>query len=146
MRRNKNKTAGLFGADNKPIDESRGPKTLYGMTIAYFRGDGGPGLIEQPHKLTKTEYHELDSAMSSGKNLEDILLLTSAISHKQGDHFTLTTRMLINHTCARIAYIQLEKFEDDGKGVIVTPADQEFYTPKMKLAKGYEGWNDPTNV
>jgi len=141
--RNKKKAAGLFGADNKPLDESRGPKVLYGMTLAAFRGDGGPGLIEQPQKLTKTEYHNLLTCMHEAKDFSQMVLKTMEVVQKQSDHFTLTTSMLLNHSAARIAYIQLEKFEDDGKGLIINPADEEFYTPRMKLAKGYEGWNDP---
>lgn len=144
MFKDKKKEAGLFGANNKPIDETRGEKTLYGLTIAFFRGDGGPGLIEQPHQLSKTEYSDLWSAMHGAKNPDEMILKTMDVTRKQGDHFELTTSMLVNHRSARIAYIQLEKFHDDGKGVILTPADEDFYTPRMKLAKGYEGWNDPT--
>jgi hypothetical protein len=139
---NKKKQAGLFGADGKPLDEKRGPKTLYGLIIAAFRGDGGPGLIEQPHKLSRKEYYDFLSILDQAKNFQD-MILKATDTRKQGDHFTLKTTMVLNQFSNRIAYLSFEEFHDDGKGVILTPADKEFYTPRMKLAKGFEGWNDP---
>ncbi|HUW67248.1 MAG TPA: hypothetical protein VMW20_04280 [Candidatus Nanoarchaeia archaeon] len=142
----KKKALGIFGVDGQPLDSNRGKQTLYGMTIAFFRGDGGPGIIEQPQKLSKGEYDDLHLALTKAKTFDDVLLKTLNKMHKQGsqDQFSLTTSMLVNHKSARIAYIQLEKFDDSGEGIIHTPASVEFFTPKMKIAKGFEGsWNDP---
>lgn len=120
------------------------------LRINYLRGDGMPGIIEQPQKITPHEYEELHKCMKNAKTAQEVLLRVMDSPYElsndgKGHYRKIKTSSLFNSIGDRIVYIELVEMESRVKeGGIITPEDEDFYTPIMKLPPGYDNWNDPT--